>query len=162
MNVKNFKLATLLLVLTGSLSCNEKVVLGGDVPYKPCSCDEETTGVKYDQKFYQGEAYLFKDSIPEKMGNQIDHEIYSAPFPIVCWIVYYGKIDEASITFYSKSGGMACTGTICNYPDFAKDWIATGNGCKVYYEGQSYKPCNPSGTAEAVYIDYVLTRLIKK
>ena len=160
--MKILKFIALMLILAGVHSCKEKVESGGDVPYKPCPCEEKSTDLTYNQKFYQGDAYLFKDSIPEQMGNQINNEIYSEPFPIVCWIVYYSETDVAYINFFSKNG-INCIGTICNFPDFAKEWITTGNGCKVYYEGQLYEPCNPSGSiAHAVYIDYVLTKLKRK
>ena len=152
-----------MLILVGVPSCKEKVESGGDVPYKPCPCGETSLA---SLKFSQGEAYLFKDSIPEQIGNQINNEMYSAPFPIVCWIIYYSETDDVRISianlFYPSGGNILSVGPICNFPDFAKEWDIPKNGCKVYLEGQVYEPCNSSGITNVVYIDYVLTRLKRK
>ena len=165
---KILKFLLILFVLLGVSSCKSVAFddeFGGDVPYKSCSCGKEkSTGSKYDQKFYQGEAYMYMNgSIPEQIRNQISEEIYSPPYPIVCWIVYYSETDIAEINFYSKSGGMTCVGTICNFPDFAKKWNTAENGYKVYYEGKPYKPCSDFiGTTNNIYINYVLTSLKRK
>lgn len=156
MKTKMLKIVAIVLMLAGSFySCKEREESDGTVPYKPCSCEKELfTGLK----FSQGEAYLFRDYIPEKMTKQINDEIYSAPFPLVCWIVYYSETDVADISFRSNSGGITYVGTICNFPDFAKEWIIPENGCKVNFEGRILESCNPFGVANAVYIDYVLIK----
>ena len=162
--MKTFKFIAIMLVLAGSMaSCKdkaEKEEIGENVPYKPCPCGETHSSDQL--QFQKGEAYFFRDSIPEQMSNQINKEIYSTPFPIVCWIVYYSKTDTGNIYFRNSSGGMTCVGTICNFPDFAKKWDLPENGCKVYFKGRAYEPCDASGIANVVYIDYILTRLTSK
>ena len=44
------------------------------------------------------------------------------------WIVEYGAMSSAC-------------GRICNFPDFAKDWVIPEEGLKIYFAGSSYKSC---------------------
>ena len=160
------KLVALIALLTGGFSsCTEKEELGGDVPYKPCPCEKEMPLWEI-QQFPRGEAYLFKDSIPIQMVNKINTEMYLDPFPKICWIVYDSEIDDACINignlFYPDGGSISSIGSICNFPDFAKEWIIPENGCKVNLEGIMYEPCNIDGTANVVRINYVLTSLKRK
>ena len=47
----------------------------------------------------RGEAYLFRDFVPEQMISQIDNQLHSYPFPILSWIVYRSETGVATITF---------------------------------------------------------------
>jgi hypothetical protein len=156
----------LCVVLAGSAISCTKSEIGGEVPYKHCLCDEEKPLAGF--QFPIGEAYLFKDDVPEEMANQLNNDMYSAPFPKVCWIVYNNETDHAAINignlFYPEGGNIISVGTICNFPDFAKKWIISKNGCKVNFEGFIHEACNRSSfeTANVVRIDYVLTNLKRK
>ena len=160
------KLLFTFAVLAGVFSCNSDKFdseFGGAVPYKPCSCGKmPLSGLQ----FSQGEVYLFKDSIPEQMNEQLRKEINSAPFPIVCSIIYNSETKDASISIanllYPDGSTIPHVGSVCNFPDFAKKWLIPENGFKVIIEGKIYEPCNSSGYTDVVYIDYVLTSLKRK
>jgi len=162
MDVKILKPIAIVLMLVGSFcSCTEN----GEVPYKPCPCDEEKPMLEI-QQFPQGEAYLFKDYIPEPMAIQINNKIYSDPYPKVCWIVYDSKTDVAiiriaNICLNSKDDCLLRIGQICNFPDYVKEWAIPENGCKVDIEGISYESCFPT---YAFYypMDYVLIKFKRK
>ena len=137
-----------------------------EVPYKPCPCGEEEPF--YEKQFFsKGEVYLFKDSIPVQKDNQMSNKIHSAPFPMVCCIVYDSETDAASISIANscldrKSGCIMVRGLICNFPDFAKEWVIPENGCRVDIEGLIY-----SGSCEPHYAYYIpincmLTKLKRK
>jgi len=158
MKMKILKFIALMLILAISFSsCTKKVELGGDVPYKPCPCEEEKSSLES----YQGEAYLFKDSIPEQMVYQIRTEL-SKTTDRVCWIVYDSKTNSSNLTVgYDRN--LSSIGEICNFPDFVEEWNIPPNGCKVYFEGMSYESCTPKGGVAVInYFDFILTSLKRK
>ena len=156
-------LSAILLSLAGVITTCDKEKTG-NVPFKLCPCEKEMSLWEL-QHFPRGEAYLFKDSIPEQVMNQISDVIYSAPFPKICWIIYYSETDVASIyisnIFHPKDGNIMSIGLICNFPDFAKEWTIPENGIKVMIEGLMYNDCR-NHYAYYVPFDYVLTNLKRK
>ena len=149
----------MLMFAGGFSSCAEKEIIGGDVPYIPCPCEIEMRLSKY--SYPRGEAYLFKDAVPKRISDQINKKMYSAPYPKVCWIVYYSEEDRASICIGNLSS-MLSGGGICNFPDFAKEWMIPENGCKVDIEGLLYEGWINTGIQSVRYIEYVLTSLKRK
>ena len=130
----------LCVVLTGSFySCEKKAEAGSEVPFKPCPCEVERSGLAQ----FHGEAYLFKDSIPLEFQRSSEDDI----------IIWYSEIDQ--VTFFRQFHG-----NICNFPDFAKEWAILQNGCKVYLKGIMYPTCR--GGIASYTFDLVLTSLIKK
>ena len=122
----------------------------GEVPYKPCPCEEEQPYIGTIE-FPQGGVYLFKDSIPE----HIRPELYTSD--PVCWIIFYSGDATADMELRNIFA-LPGYGRICNFPDFAINLIDPENGCKVYIEGFMYTPCW-GGIATHIYFDYVLTNL---
>jgi hypothetical protein len=132
---------------------------GGNVPKLLCACDGTRTLATHNS-FPRGEAYLFKDSIPQSMKLQIRNEIINGH--TVSWIVFDDSNDNVCMDI-EKSGEIPNVCRICNFPDFAKEWNIPVNGCKVRYEGITYDACVPIyGTANFVGFDYVLTSLTLK
>ena len=130
-------------------SCSKKVEASDNVPFELCPCEEEKP--KWvPQLLPRGEAFLFKDNIPEQMldivrsANKIIYETE------VQKVSFYGRIDGHEISFVSK---------VCNFPDFAKEWAIQENGCKVVFEGIMYETCSGGGTAAHFSFDYVLTNI---
>ena len=150
-----------LLISAGSFcSCMEKTDKDetGNVIYKPCLCEEDKSLAEL--QFHQGEAYMFKDSIPERMDYQIRTELSDASYAIY-WIVFDSKTYSACLTVGEKSIRNICE--ICNFPDFIREWDIPENGCKVYFEGIAYEPCvSVGGIGTVSYFDYVLTSFKKK
>jgi hypothetical protein len=147
------------LMLTGSFySCeNNGEITDGDVPYKPCLCDEE----KPISGKSQGEAYLFKDFISEEMYHQMNKENSDAPSRGVCSIVFDSATGSAEL--FIRQGNMQSIGEICNFPVFALEWNIPQNGCKVYWVGIVYESCVPKGgIATATYFDFILTNLKRR
>ena len=127
---------------------------GGDVPYKPCLCEEEKPLA--DPQFPQGEAYLFKDSIPAEMEYFLMCNSY---LDKSCWIVFDSQTDNAVLTILIE-GSISYFCKICNFPDFAKRWNIPENGCMVHFEGIAYEACKPmGGVGILIYRDYILTKL---
>ena len=138
------------------LPCGEA---GGEVPYKPCHCEEypvkPAEGVT---NFSQGEAYLFRaGSISEQMTNKMNAERDSS---IVCMIIYYSM--DSAIMYINGRETANQRGGICNFPDFAKEWDIPETGCKVDVEGMMYIDCHYYGTLGHVPIIYLLTSLKRK
>ena len=148
--------------------CEADGEAGGEVSYKYCPHEEEV-GIEFLRWPYtpphltQGEAYFFRDSIPEQMMNQINNEINSPPYPTVVWIIHYSKIADSARLFseknyYPEIRRRLWRPQIINFPDFTKEWE---NGCKVYFEGLLHYECNecyPISLA-VVIENYVLTCL---
>lgn len=132
----------------------------GNVPFKSCSCEKEII------RKFSSEAYLFRNSISEQMADYISNKMYSEPFPVVSWIVFYTERDEAVINignlFYPNGGHILSVGQICNFPDFAKEWSISENGIKVDFDGIMREPCNPSGSQHVVHFDFTLTTLTRR
>ena len=65
--------AAILLVLTSAFTCGkEKEEDSGNVPYTPCQCNDKPLA---SLSFPSGEAFLFKDSVPNDMVYQIRNRI---------------------------------------------------------------------------------------
>jgi len=157
MKINIFKHTAIALLLAGCFySCVKVSVSGGDVPYVPCHCEEKKSSL--DEEPFQGEAYLFKDSIPEQMSYEIGAEL-SKTYRVYL-IVFDSKTNSAYLN--SGAGSTRSTGEICNFPDFVKDWKIPKNGCKVYVEGLAYESCVPKYGFGVTYYDVVLTSLKKK
>jgi hypothetical protein len=146
---KILSFAAILLIMASAFTCGKEKEDNGSVPYAPCSCNDKPLA---QLNFPSGEAYLFKDSIP----NDMDFQIRSS----YC-IVFDSKKGTAQLTIGRGDIGSICE--ICNYPDFAKVWDIPINGCKVYFEGITYEACIPKyGIAVITYYDYILTILKRK
>jgi hypothetical protein len=132
--IKNFKVASVLLILAGGLaSCKEEK---GDefVPYAVCDYEGNyITAIDV-----AGNAYLFNDSIPKAIEEELQQEGYKS---FAAWIVYVLKDNSTTMKVISKleSKYEHSTSVICNYPDFAKQWEIPLNGQKVYYEGTAFE-----------------------
>jgi hypothetical protein len=124
----------------------------GTVAYKRCSGEgikeEPLSGIQ----FKKDEAFLFKDFIPEELMKEKEKD----------WIFLFDSKTDAAYMWHSKfqPDGLPVSGMICNFPDFAKSWDISENGCKVFFEGITYVS-SFGGTANQVLIDYVLTTLKK-
>ncbi len=139
-----------LLFLFLGASCQNREI--GEVPYALCPCNEEQELANLEVP--DGEAYLFNDSIPEQVWFQISKSNKMAK-----WIILDSKTNLAVLYISKTETSLRKVCKICNYPDFAKEWVIPQNGCMVYYKGIGYDACTPAGLADAVYIDYVLTNL---
>ena len=179
MKKRNLLLPMLIIFAISFFTCNQKEepeeeILGGEVPFELCPQrnNEEEHYLTPTQPFPRGEAYLFKDSIPVQMMNQINIEIHSDPYPTVCWIIYYSEKDSARIIVGNKDGFYVShgfeagggfsyknwEGLICNFPDFAKDWDIPVNGIKVDVEGEHYRASVRTLHSRVIYnYYYVLT-----
>jgi hypothetical protein len=167
LNINNIKIkdmkkiilqtAAILLILASAFTCEkENKEDNGNVPYAPCECNDKPLA---QVNFPSGEAYLFKDSVPNNMDFQIRSELNQRQ--VVNWIVYDSETNKASLTVGEGSIRNICE--ICNYPAFAKEWSIPKNGCKVYFEGITYETCIPKGGIATIsYFDYILTILKKK
>jgi len=112
----------------------------------------------------RGNVYLFIDSIPYALRNQIRSE--SGMPDTIRWIVYNSQTEYTKIfaeKFYvniNDTDGIMLDGRICNFPDFAKEWT---NGSKVYMEGIDHFYGNCRGCRLTnICIDYVLTRFERR
>ena len=155
--LKILKHAAIVLILAGVLSsCTKKTESDDKIPYVPCPCEEE----KDSREIFQGEAYLFKDSIPIQMVKIINNEFFNKPRKAVCWILYFSENDYIEIIIGNyKDYSMIGRGTICNFPYFAREWNIPQNGCKVDIKGLMYDPCTCYGVTNVFCFDYVLTSL---
>ena len=152
-----------LCVVAVVYSCGKRIETGGEVPYKDCPCDEEKP-LWEEQRFPRGEAYLFKDYIPEQMNNYFNDKMSSVPFPNICYIVYNSETDVATIGIANldrPETNIMFIGQICNYPDFAKEWDIHENGIKIIIEGRMYRDCR-NHYSYYVPFDYILTSLKRK
>lgn len=135
----------------------EKTIDIHNVPYVPCPCNEDMQLAEL--SFPQGEAYLFKDSVPIQREMQLLEEAYEGH--VVKWIVFDSETGEANLSIAENAILNICE--ICNFPDFTKICNISINGRKVYFEGVTYKPCIPKGGSGTVsYFDYILTTLVMK
>lgn len=152
------------LYLAGSfVSCEKKGESRNDVTYKPCdcSCDEFERPYNEMGNMQLKEVFLFKDSVPEQTFVQINEELLKGKQ--VSYIIFDSETDHVEIDILpiQGSGNIICTGRICNFPDFAKEWIISKNGVKVDVRGVTYEPCW-GGLANRSYFDYILTSLKKR
>jgi hypothetical protein len=155
MKLNMFKITAIVMMVAGSVSsCGKRSEAGGEVPYKPCSCEEGKPSVGL---FPTGEAYLFKNYIPEQMANQISEELSDASHK-VCWMVYYSETDDVFMWIGNLNDFLFYHGKICNFPDFAKKWAIPENGCKVDFEGLMYETCS-GGLTNVIPFEDVLTKL---
>jgi len=177
METKNILLILLLLfaVTVVAASCNEKAKEPNnpnepdepkvdyptdEIPYKTCDCfwvyperPFEATGT-----LQLSGVYLFRDSIPRQMRIQMlaDNRNNDA-----VWIIFDSKSNHTWIDIFPPKGDMRSHGRICNFPDFAKEWIIPQNGLKVDIEGIMHETCI-GGTDDHVRFDLVLTNLKRK
>ena len=121
---------------------------GGYVLFKPCPCNEEMI-LWETQYFPRGEVFLFKDYITSGFHIEI------APF-----IVFNSDTNDAFLLLPSSYLGILGQGLVCNFPDFAKEWLNHQNGIRVYIEGAMYV-CNFPAWGVTTF-GYVLTSLKKK
>jgi len=154
--MSTFKINSFLFILFLMTSCSKESIETGEVPYAPCPCEEEKELANL--KIPDGEAFLFKDSIPQQIWVQINTKIYQSN-EVVKWIILDSKTNKAVLHVKQTKTSIRQVCNICNYPDFAKEWYIPTNGHKVYFEGTGYEACNPTGLADAAYFDYILTNL---
>jgi hypothetical protein len=152
--MNRLKIYSFLFTMFLITSCSKEGSETGEVPYVPCPCEEEKELASF--SIPTGEAYLFKDSIPQQIWFQINIKI-SESNEVVKWIIFDTKTNRAVLQVGKTDTLLRKVCEICNYPDFAKEWDIPINGRKVYFEGITYQACNPAGFADAVYLDYVLT-----
>ena len=121
-----YKITAILLMLSGSFSsCVKKSESDDKVPYVLCHCEEERPL----WRTFQGEAYLFKDSIPIQMVEIINAELFDKSLKVVCWILYESENDYIGITIGNYGEHlMIGGGRICNFPVFAREWDIPQNG----------------------------------
>ena len=152
------------LLLAGCLySCGKKVEAGGEVPYKSCPCDEEMV-LWEKQLFPRAEIFLFKDYVPDEfirtefLGNGEISSVFKSNY-----ILYYSEFERALFFVCPSNSGLGILGEglVCNFPDFAKEWLKHENGIKVYIEGSMYI-CHRLSPDDRIVFDYVLTSLKKK
>jgi len=147
MKTKIFKHAAIVLLLAGSVaSCAKRGESSGDVPYKPCPCDEGKTmkEILIKESLYIKETgYLFKDSIPLQFWESVTYSVdssYDLAIAHLYCIIFDSKTNIACLL---RSGNMSVgLGKICNFPDFAIDWDISENGyTAINFIGTMYEPC---------------------
>ena len=123
--------------------------IGGCVPFKPCLCNEEM--VLWEKQYFpRGEVWLFKNSVTDGFN------IGMGPF-----IVYNSERNEAFLRIFISHLGIMGQGLVCNFPDFAIEWLNYKNGLRVYVEGRMYL-CRFPAWGVVTTFGYVLTRLEKR
>ena len=131
---------------------------GGEVPLWFCY-SEERGERRSDTISVKGEAYLFHDSIPDRIRTKMFRELESSGSAV--WIVYEG---DKNATLYETPcadfGGNAYK--ICNFPDFAGQWETPLTGQKVYYEGKAFYLGGYACATCPTWYDLGLTLLKKK
>lgn len=136
------------LFMVFSLSCDDDSEKY-EVPYTTCNCeDKKFTGNT------EGYAYLFRDSIPEKIEAELFQKGVSSDKGSY-WIVYYEKADSAVLYGFHSPLNIVCE--ICNFPEFAKKWEIPETGKKVHYIGKCYEPCIDKYGIDVVGSDLILT-----
>ena len=144
----NFILSAILLIFAGSfVSCNNKEEVNYDL--YPCECKKEWIG---QQPFTKGEVFLFKDYIPSEFLYMENTESWG-------YIMYRSESNTALLFFPG-----ACPGTfgpVCNFSDFANEWLNYENGTKVYIEGVMYH-CSFPRYAIGFPFCFVLTRVERR
>ena len=166
---KNVLTATLLLLLFAT-GC-EKKETETETEKKPCSCENPLSFNQFSHK----EAYLFKDSIPMEAQRQMHPKCIGKDengklillHPVVYRIIYDSKTKSAALTTFPYCVGLIIDCAICNFTDFAEEveeWDVPENGCKIYFEGITYKPCglDCDATETIHFYDYKLTKLEKR
>ena len=118
------------MLLFAVVSCEgakEPTVIGGNV----CPCDKEMV-LWEKQHFPRGEVWLFRNYIPRDFFGLEDTDAKLGAF-----IFYSSVTGRANLHFYDSYMGLG-QGFICNFPDFAKEWLHHENGLRVYIEGVMY------------------------
>ena len=144
--MKVLKITAVMLVVAGCLfSCTKKSEAGGEVPFKPCSCDEDNSmqpilygdGVHGVEKV---ETYLFSGFPSHELFTRaFPEEIEPFSFRPRYFIVFDRKNDLAWIAEQAIMGSSSSR--ICNFPDFAKEWVIPEEGLKIYFAGSCYESC---------------------
>jgi len=156
---KVLKITAIVLLLSGGLySCGKKAESDGEVPYKPCPCED----FNYEYLMtIKGEARLFFD---EGFGPP--------PFDDCERIAVFSGNDENTLDKHPEYVSMYLDDRryrmspridFCNFPDFAQEWKTPG-GIIVYYEAEVYQDwCGLTGGV-CRYICYsaMFTKLTKK
>lgn len=118
----------------------------GIVAYKRCTADGQPLAKL---QFPQGEAYLFKDSIPTGMDAKLK----------TSWLMLFeSEADRVFFILAESELGLPVTCMICNFPAFAKAWDIPEGGCKVSFEGIAYG-ASFGGTTDRILMDYVLVNV---
>ena len=125
----------------------KREVVGGDV----CPCDKEMAFFET-QIFPRGEVRLFKDYVPRKFL----YPCITSPI-----IVFYSEYNIAGLVLPASYLGLKGSGHICNFPDFAREWLNYENGIRVYIEGLMYRYSFPHLTNIAPF-GYMLTSIKKR
>ena len=124
----------------------EKSEVGGNV----CPCDKEMVFFET-QRFPRGVVYLFKDYATD--GFHIG---------VGAFIMYNSESGEAFLYLPPPSEeGVLGQGFICNFPDFAIEWLNHENGIRVYIEGLMYDYRFPHWHVVSPF-GYMLTSLKRK
>lgn len=119
------KLTAFLLILTGSVSCENDIGTYKDRPiYTLC---KKLEGSYLNILKLQGNGRLFLDSIPVKLVSQNN----------VTLIVYYPEQDSA--IFKLSNPEAIYNAEICNFPDYAKHWEIPLQGKTFSFEGDFYE-----------------------
>ena len=127
----------------------EKREVDGNV----CPCDKEMV-LWEKQPFPQGEVWLFRNYIPRDFFGLEDTELGA-------FISYCSVNDEAFLYLPESYMGILGQGFICNFPDFAKEWLNHENGLRVYIEGVMYYYDFPAFGMVATF-GYELTNLKRR
>ena len=115
-----------------------------------CPCDVEM--FLWEKQFFpRGEVLLFKDRTD---GFRIEE-----PF-----IIYHSEYNMVFLYLPPSYWGSSLRGQglICNFPDFAKEWLNYENGVRVYIEGVMYEYRNFPHWAVVIPFGYMLTSIKKK
>jgi hypothetical protein len=143
------------LLLAGMSSCESIKSNDENIPISYTSCNYEET--YSDTIMMDGISYLFNDSIPKRIENELRQEGNS---DYAAWIVYVRGIDTATLYIVSKK--EISTSTICNYPEFAKKWKTPFNGLQVYYAGTALETGRYLSVPPMVGYNFILTTLKNK
>ena len=126
--------------------------IGGYVPFKVCYYYGELEMVlRESQPFPRGKALLFKDYVPDEFLEKLG----------ATFILYSSERNTVNLMITRSYIGFSALGLICNFPDFAREWLINKNGIVVYIEGIWYV-CRFSVWGPVTPFCYVLTRLVKK
>jgi len=99
----------------------------GEVPCKPCTRIGVTLLEGEEQIFPRDDIFMFKDYIPEEYKRP------GRPF-----ILYLSEENLAVLRIpeWYLDFSIWGQGFVCNFPDFAIEWLNQKNGIRVYIEGK--------------------------
>jgi len=175
MKFNDLLFAAIVLIIAGCFtSCEKNSSDDGKVLYKPCPCDEGKSS--QGGTFLQGEVYLFKDSIPfQKMSAIIHDYVYSnRNSPFGSWSCFIFDTKTNMTCLYTTGHMSVSIGRVCNFPDFAVEWIIQENGYIVAdCSGTRYESCEnkpfqdgfgfeTNGDNYYFGFDFILTSLKRK